>query len=971
MTRSTHLLSRSLLLLVISAAGCSKSEPAKEVVVPVLVSTHQDPEPTKLEGALAAAPDGLADVLYLSPDSVIPYVHDNEDICRQLARQALWLAAHDEFGLRVPDAVLGEPVPEGLPEDRMVRITYDPKSQNAYRQWRVLVGAKNERLVWDGQKPNEVHFLVPLPVKAVETAEEISRGLLVKCLAAARFTPKPNKRSAAPVPAAAEELLKPMRETSQFAAVRMLHDEIRGKGESDALVGALARGYANLGLLTEFHWTPAPYAFKARSLLYAQRLVARSPKSPLARWHRAYAAALSGLHKLALLDLDEAAKLAKADPAAKPPAWVDLIDAYLHFDLRRLAAIREGTDTPLARLLDYLAREEPGTPLATIRAGRKYLADNPECYRVHDSLCRTGGVSNMHQATTAGPAAFDAHFLRRVAGQPGLPKSVAKLLDQGNVNEAAVYAALRRAGTPSADRGSLSWAVLAGLLQEVRFTQAWRRLYFMGRQWSVPTDEAAGAALPALEGHPRRSLVEALTLDPRKDPAAFRRKMLAAPMDGTDLRADGYSRWLRQVDPAAGGRAWGLACGRNHGTYYGLCLYLHHTYSASSSGAYGEMLAELNPHAPLAVALTAALGSGRKPPTAADRLPDLEKRYAGHAVVQRWVGRRYFTDGRTADAIRCWERWIELSPDGQAYLDLAEAYDAQGDEEHWRQTLEASLKQEDTGLNHARANVALANKYMAKGQYDKAEPYGMAAAGSYAAFGLLCAAQCEEGLGKYDEANKIYRAATERYDTCAFQWYFACRNSGHMDTASAERAVRALLASAGKNVPEDWSFSLGRYYLLTGRPREALAALTRPISAKSRLTHLLDGGAHPNTVLFIALLAEETGDTALRNRALKRVGELPGGHVHLKTLAASIRTWVEAGGVPDEAAIKGTVIQPSASQQADCEFFAGWFLANRGQADRAAELWRRGLGKPAGTRWLQTHARAFLAGREKAAKPTH
>ena len=41
-----------------------------------------------------------------------------------------------------------------------------------------------------------------------------------------------------------------------------LHREIRERGESDALTAALARGYAHLALLTEFHWSPAPTAFK-------------------------------------------------------------------------------------------------------------------------------------------------------------------------------------------------------------------------------------------------------------------------------------------------------------------------------------------------------------------------------------------------------------------------------------------------------------------------------------------------------------------------------------------------------------------------------------------------------------------------------------------------------------------------------------------------------------------------------------
>ena len=101
------------------------------------------------------------------------------------------------------------------------------------------------------------------------------------------------------------------------------------------------RGYANLGLLTEYHWDTAPTVFATRGLLYAQRLVARLPGDPAALRVRAYVGALIGLHSLALSDLDAARNLAAADPKAPPaPHWAEVIDAYVHFDLRRLDALR-------------------------------------------------------------------------------------------------------------------------------------------------------------------------------------------------------------------------------------------------------------------------------------------------------------------------------------------------------------------------------------------------------------------------------------------------------------------------------------------------------------------------------------------------------------------------------------------------------------------------------------------------------
>ena len=49
--------------------------------------------------------------------------------------------------------------------------------------------------------------------------------------------------------------------------------------------------------------------FKARGLLYAERLRQRDPDAPMGRWNRAYAFALAGMHAEALEDLKAAIDL--------------------------------------------------------------------------------------------------------------------------------------------------------------------------------------------------------------------------------------------------------------------------------------------------------------------------------------------------------------------------------------------------------------------------------------------------------------------------------------------------------------------------------------------------------------------------------------------------------------------------------------------------------------------------------------
>jgi hypothetical protein len=559
------------------AGGCSRKESPPAAATPQVtpvpkpvpgVPPDLDPAPTRLAGALAPAPDGLADVVHLLPDEMKDGEWYADTLIKELARQAMVMAAREEFGLRVSDASLGEPAPARLPADRHLRvrtsfqITWQPKV------WQVFAGPTgSEQSLWEGTGPFvALGNYVDKPADAVAAAERLTRGRLKDCLAAARFEPRPGRRSDAPVPAEVEKLLGQMRETSQFAAVRLLHREVRDKGESDALTAALARGYAHLALLTELRWSPAPTTFKARALLYAQRLLARSPDSAAARRHRAYAAGLAGLHKLALEDLAAAAKLA-ADPKAAPAPWVEVLDAYLHFDLGRLRRARTRSDSPLARLLEYLAVEQPLTPVATIRAGREYLADDPECYRVHDGQCHTRGLGHQHRATLAGLETFTDTIARRLRELPDLPKPVAAVLANDEFSEAELYAALRAAGDPAADRGEPTWAALASTLQDVRLVLSWYRLYFMGHSWAVPTEETARELLPALAGHPLRPLIESFTLDPRRNPDGVRRMHTAAPVNQLDLRAIGFYYRLRAVDPAAA-NAWYSRAGSNTSRTY-------------------------------------------------------------------------------------------------------------------------------------------------------------------------------------------------------------------------------------------------------------------------------------------------------------------------------------------------------------------------------------------------------------------
>ena len=88
-------------------------------------------------------------------------------------------------------------------------------------------------------------------------------------------------------------------------------------------------------------------------------------------------------------------------------------------------------------------------------------------------------------------------------------------------------------------------------------------------------------------------------------------------------------------------------------------------------------------------------------------------------------------------------RYITLSPDSWAFDLLAKNFKDRGDLKGWQETLDKYLvTAEDTGLEHARIRVEIANYFMGQKEWDKAWPYAAAAAETWAAWAMACAALC-------------------------------------------------------------------------------------------------------------------------------------------------------------------------------------------------------------------------------------
>ena len=216
-------------------------------------------------------------------------------------------------------------------------------------------------------------------LKLTTLAENLSRTALPEALKTLGLKGEPNAYKAeATLPAKVADRLEHLGFVENLTAVRDLHAAIRTDGESPMRLAALAHGYAQLGVLSEFQWHPAHKAFKARALLYAERLVAREPNSPFSYRHRAFVRALVGMPRFAKADLEEARKHVDAGKAQWQRPGLGTADRRL---CRQRPRAAEGQGRRTARPARGLVSLDDGRVPVPHGPG---LGHGPGCH-----LCRT------------------------------------------------------------------------------------------------------------------------------------------------------------------------------------------------------------------------------------------------------------------------------------------------------------------------------------------------------------------------------------------------------------------------------------------------------------------------------------------------------------------------------------------------------------------------------------------------------
>ena len=293
-------------------------------------------DPQQGEPEIKGLPKGFEKVVAVTSDRPPFNTSVPGSLVRELARQALLIAAEEELGLATLDFSIGESIPSGNAAAGPFIV------RTAALKKRPVPGEKPvtpllfdftitiTRPEFNGQPFSWTAPPLSFPENdwyepLVEQMELMSRGALIEVLQKAGY--QKSKLGAGTAAKPAPKLENHLDFVSQFAVIRNLHAQMRTSGETPEVLEGLVRAYANLGNLTDFHWSPASKGFKARALLYAQRLVAKYGQTPSSLAHRAYALALAGRHAAALLTI-EAVRAAKGKDS---PEWLGLIEAYCNF----------------------------------------------------------------------------------------------------------------------------------------------------------------------------------------------------------------------------------------------------------------------------------------------------------------------------------------------------------------------------------------------------------------------------------------------------------------------------------------------------------------------------------------------------------------------------------------------------------------------------------------------------------------
>jgi tetratricopeptide (TPR) repeat protein len=757
-------------------------------------------------------------------------------VVHELSRQAVLLAARDHGSLIIRDEGIGDPEPDA--KDIPVHFfTMTGSYQPAKALELKLEGNKqlwNNHFDFDPQ----VHHIVQL----TRYLEEKSRTELVSLLR--KEIPSEQRASNQPKQINLKEMTTLLDDLSflpQFEVLRRLH---ASSNQNDPKVlAALAQGYAQLAVLSRYHWTQLHRVCQARSLLYAQRLWAMHPKEN-GKSLFAVCLSLAGYHAIALKLYEE---VEQAGEKLNPFAIAGKLASKM--DHEALEQNGKKSEEPAAELSSYLAfrilAREPtftllGLNVPAQKSGLALVERNPEAYQVIHRLCTNNILGIRHQMTVAGQATLIRSLPKRLSAMAGMPDSVLRTLqDETMIREC--HLALLKEG--KSDTQEPSWGSVGTTILQIYFHQAYQRALFMHGGWSVPTNEYLEEVMPILVNHPHAVLVRLAGGD-RNGVVG---QQFVHPKAG-DIRALELANVAR---PLLGEQNAVILLKRFQGqcpqTGDDLVLLNEFATEVPYRLALAKTLFKESPFHPM----VSVNFMSSNPAEMESIIPDHAERFAKHVPYLFQFAEWKMRSNKLSEAEEALKKLIVMNPNSTSFTTLAKLYLRKNDHKRWEETLEAYLQTPDLGLQQATVRLELAEYHATQKNWEKAKKHASDAAETYAAWALFRASRVFELAGDLEKSEDLIIKMSMRYPEGAHQWLRWCVRNEKGDKDAAFKHVKSQIEQARRSD----NMMLGVCLECMNQPKEAVAYYAKSYASEP----------HIQSSLRAAILEGDLGNTVARD----------------------------------------------------------------------------------------------------------
>ena len=853
-------------------------------------------------------------------------------LIREFVRQALFTIAREDLHAATRDQALGEPVPAAGVLQLNLEIT-------GPRPVKAKITFPGGKVMWEGILSEGDWWDEPLAV--FDASVKLAKTTWLDSLKSAGLSarPPPTTAAAAAQPSAIEENLATLELLSQYSALRQLHEKLAA-APSPQLTGDLIRAYANLGQLTTFHWTANYKVFTARALVYADRFVAADPKSANGLWHRAYARALAGFQGAALDDISAAKAL-----GGDAPKWAKLLEPFCHYDTGAVVNIA-GEDqslAPLASFLAYLSVAYCDTQGATVTFARTAGELNPECLRLLDDLCANTGPGPLNSLTEIAPQIFGQTLAKRLEKLPNCPEPLKKLIAESRRPQGIqrgrnqVIDTLTAEGDVAKDSGEPSWAVLADLIRQTTFVHVARRADLIAHKWGVDASGYVAEQLPLIEGHPYAKYIASLGRHPGVSNERIFDEMRGMNFNDVTLAADlmfgvlNRSGMTDSYNHPIGMIAWT----HSDGTSFEISQKLHRYKGVEWENRDSNIarLKRVSPDSPLAIGNELCWHWDQ----VKDKAAGWEKSHGSHPEVARELGIAYLKIKQWDDAERNLRKLIAVAPDQDGYYNLAYLYEQKGEPAKAIDALkEFCEKCEDFGLQHAQAQVRIAEYYISKGDLQQAVKYADQAAETRAAWATACAQRAHELAGDFDVAEQWVAERSQHYSNNGTDWYFWCQRTGRGNMDAAKAVADQFVAAYQSSPNYYYQYLVADVYFLEGKLEEARDAYRKSFDARP----------DPVVALYIAMICDQLKDPAGRDQILAAAKDKaadavdPDNRKRVETfsLVNMISDAFTKNQPLDPKKIDSLFLYAPDGERANIRYFAAWYFRNHDQPDVAKKL---------------------------------